>query len=71
MDERCEWNPKFGGPSSDPIAWGDCENQATVCLGRTTSWHLCDSCAALPEFKRFKVRVALRISVSASREQTK
>lgn len=58
--ERCEWNPRFNEPSSEPQAPGDCENNAAVCVGRSPTWHLCESCAALPRFKRFRVRQPLK-----------
>jgi len=58
--ERCEWNPRFNKPSSDPPAPGDCQNEAILCVGRSPNWHLCESCAAESRFKRFRVRVPLK-----------
>lgn len=54
--EPCEWNPKHRMESVEPPGDGDCPNEATICLGRYGEWHVCEACAALPEFKRFKVR---------------
>jgi len=58
--ERCEWNPRFHEPSSEPPAPGDCQNVAMLCVGRSPSWHVCESCAAEPRFRRYRVRVPLR-----------
>jgi hypothetical protein len=55
--ERCEWNP-----TRNRLTWSnenDCPNRATVCLGHNPSYHLCDSCASLPRFKRYRKRTSL------------
>lgn len=57
---RCEWNPARNAPSTDPPSEGDCPNEATVSVGRADTYHLCESCAALPRFARRKVRQALK-----------
>lgn len=49
---RCEYDPEAGHPAE--IGHG-CRNEATVSLGRG-KWHLCEPCAALPAFKRFRKR---------------
>jgi len=51
--EACEWDPDTGEAA---VVGGGCKNPATVVLGAVGEWHLCESCAALPVFKRFKVR---------------
>jgi hypothetical protein len=33
-----------------------CPNEATVVVGSTGDWHLCEDCARLPRFKRFTSR---------------
>ena len=58
--ERCWWNPVWGVPSWDPPRETDCPNEAEVVLGNNGGWHLCKQCAALPRFKRFKVRRPIR-----------
>ena len=60
MSELCEFNPKITKASYGGHVDGDCTNEATVCLGSRPSWHLCDSCAALPFFSRFRTRAPLR-----------
>lgn len=64
---RCEWNPAHHIPAWWPGLHGDCLNDATVTLGAKGDWHLCASCAALPEFRRFKVRRKLERSAKCQR----
>lgn len=47
---ECEWNPATGTAANmdDPT-----HGVATVSVG-DGKWHLCESCAALPQFKRYK-----------------
>jgi hypothetical protein len=52
----CEWDPTVGAASS--VAHG-CPNKATLSLGSDGSWHVCGSCAALPRFRKYRVRVRL------------
>lgn len=63
MTELCEWNPEAGRGSYEGEG---CPNPAAVSVGHQGSWHLCDSCAALPRFKRYKVRRRLDGSRRAS-----
>jgi hypothetical protein len=56
VSERCEYNPQLRCPSTDPPSRGDCPNDASVVLGANGKWHVCASCAQLPEFRRFRVR---------------
>ena len=58
--ERCEWNPVLKQAAFDPPLPTDCPNEATVSVGERKNWHLCESCAALPEFRRFRRRRNLR-----------
>lgn len=37
-----------------------CENEATMSVGANGQWRLCDICAALPQFARFRKRKPLR-----------
>ncbi len=51
--DQCEWEPKHGRPAhteDEPHA------DATVSVGADGQWHLCASCAQLPQFKRFTTR---------------
>lgn len=51
LPEQCEWNPTLNAAaSSDDAPHGD----AVWCVGAQGQWHLCDSCAQLPRFARFK-----------------
>lgn len=53
MADQCEWEPKHGRPAHlDDEHHGD----ATVSVGADGQWHLCKSCAQLPQFKRFTTR---------------
>lgn len=54
----CEWNPEAKrGLHVDERAHAF----ATVSVGRNyANWHLCAACAALPEFKRYRVRKSLK-----------
>jgi len=58
---RCEWDP---ANDRHALILGDkyegCANQATTCVGADGQWHLCDDCAALSRFKRFRTRKPLR-----------
>lgn len=64
MGERCDWNPKRHDVAYEPAREGDCPNEATVIVGGNGRWHLCDSCAALPEFSRFKARTRIESSAT-------
>lgn len=56
--DPCEYNPekKAARVTTDPD-----HGPATVSIGNGM-WHLCDSCAALPEFTRFKPKRLKRAS---------
>jgi hypothetical protein len=65
MYHLCEWDPVRGEPANyfDHGEWVEhlgCDNQSTLSVGANGKWHLCESCAALPEFKRYRKRVSLK-----------
>ena len=55
--EDCEYNPV-----EKRAAFTDEQGhaKATWSLGSNGQWHVCDECAALPEFKMFRKRVRLK-----------
>jgi hypothetical protein len=57
MTAPCEWNPTEDRPAT---AEDTVHAPATVVLGMDGCWHLCESCAALPRFARFRRRTTLR-----------
>lgn len=68
ITEYCEWNPERGTPATmertdgtrSPWVRHGCPQEATVSLGRGGNWHLCETCATLPAFRRYRVRKALK-----------
>lgn len=68
MGERCDWNPQKRDAATEPAAPGDCPNEATVIVGANGYWQLCESCAALPDFSRFKFRV--RMAAASDRDRS-
>lgn len=52
----CEWDP-VRNVASDGDEY---HAEATVSVGANGQWHLCAECAALPWFKRFRSRRALK-----------
>lgn len=59
---ECEYNPVTHGPACLPPLPGDCKNEADLMVGAKGEWHICATCAALPEFKKFRVRRPLKAS---------
>lgn len=61
--ELCEWNPIDDKPAEYLSSVADsrtgCKNEATVCVGVKVNWHLCQSCAGLPAFNKYRARVPL------------
>lgn len=52
--EMCEWNPDAGRAA---FSNEQGHAPATILVGRgSPNWHLCESCAALPRFARYKKR---------------
>lgn len=56
---KCEWNPVEHCAAEEPSKAFDCQNEATLSVGADGQWHLCQSCATDPYFKRFKTRAVL------------
>lgn len=68
----CEWDPEknapaveqrsiaiSGGMSTYSDGWeriSGCQREATLSVGANGEWHLCEKCAALPAFKRYRNR---------------
>lgn len=66
--ELCEWNPIHGVPAKSDLPY-NCQNEATWSVGRgKRTLHLCDKCAASPDFKRLKRRVRLKEGVWIAEE---
>jgi len=62
----CDWNPDKNEPSAY-ITGGygptnGCQNEATQRVGSVKVWHLCDNCAALPAFKKYRSIAKLPIT---------
>lgn len=57
--ETCEYNPSAKRAAYSGDDPGSCQHIARVCVGAKGAWHLCNKCAALPEFKRFRARSPL------------
>jgi hypothetical protein len=62
---RCEWNPHTKSLAQrrwagDRYVYSGCANEATLSVGADGKYHLCESCAALPEFRRYRRRVPLK-----------
>lgn len=55
-DMSCEWNPTLGKPATSE---DEIHARATLCVGVKESWHLCDDCAKLPYFNKYRSRIAL------------
>jgi hypothetical protein len=58
IPDGCEWDPETGTAAlaCDRHAM---TTPATVIVGSNGAWRLCDSCAALPEFRRLRRRVCV------------
>ncbi len=52
----CEYSPERG----DAAYEHEVHASATVIVGANGRWRLCDQCAALPKFNRFKVRTRIK-----------
>jgi len=64
---KCEWNPEANESACATYDSNNyvenhygCQNEATIMVGANGQWHLCESCAKLPKFKRFRVRKPLK-----------
>ena len=64
-DDLCEWDPRRNAPAQGiPVPGGyegytGCKARATMFVGANGAWRLCDGCAALPRFKRYRKRLRL------------
>jgi hypothetical protein len=64
MAEACEWDPVHDRPAAHVVADDPTQHaEAVWSVGVRPSWHLCESCAALPRFKRFRRRSRLSSGV--------
>ena len=50
----CEWDPDHDGPAL--IIVSRFHGDALWSVGACGQWHLCDACAQLPRFRRYRVR---------------
>lgn len=53
MTEPCEWNPGENRPAN---TGDEPHGEAVWSVGGRKNWHLCETCAALLEFKRMTKR---------------
>jgi len=53
--DTCEWNPETDTPAL--VDGTGCPSLATVIVGIGNDWHLCDSCADLPQFRAQRHRL--------------
>jgi len=59
--EQCEWNPKE--QRARYVGEVDCGNLAVWSIGEgRNNIHLCDDCAGLRKFSRFRKRTRLKVS---------
>lgn len=65
MIEYCEWNPTANRAAFE----GENHAAATVCVGADGRWHLCEQCAALPQFKRLKKRPLPNRAIAALQQE--
>jgi hypothetical protein len=54
--DPCEYNPVEKRPAYDH----EVHAEADLIVGADGAWRLCVACAALPEFRRFRVRKLVR-----------
>lgn len=52
-NEQCEYDPVRHAARYDGEG---CTNPATLNVGANGKWHICASCAALPEFSKYRSR---------------
>lgn len=61
MADLCEWDPTAGRAArevrtTDAVLRLGCTSRIEVVVGSAGQWRLCRSCAALPMFRRYRVR---------------
>lgn len=59
MKDPCEYNPQTHSASYE----NEVHASAELIVGASGQWRLCRSCAALPEFKRFKKKELIKINM--------
>ena len=62
----CEWN----ATKNEPTAVSDLHAVATVLVGSKTTWRLCENCANLPEFKRYRRRIRIVYRTQQTKSDT-
>lgn len=63
----CEWNPKA---KRGHVWWSDGKPHAFARVSlKRGAWLLCAACAALPEFKRYRVRKSLKSNAAPPKER--
>lgn len=62
----CEWNMT----KNEPTAVSDLHAVATVLLGSKTTWRLCEDCAKLPEFRRYRRRIRIVYGTQQTKSDT-
>ena len=67
LHDGCEWSPTKGEAAydNDPH-W--LASKAAWIVGAGGKWRLCEDCAQLPEFKRYRRRVRVKTPTPAPRE---
>lgn len=71
LNERCEWNPVLRVASLDPPRDTDCRNETWWSIGHgDRNFHVCDSCAKLPEFKLRSRRDPINANPAATASPT-
>lgn len=53
---RCDWDPE---KNAEAYSGEGCPNEAVLSVGSKDDWWLCEECAALPAFSRYKRREPL------------
>lgn len=55
VGDGCEWDPSTNKPATVGSAHS-VTTPATLIVGAQGNWRLCEECAALPRFRRYRVR---------------
>lgn len=71
LNERCEWNPLLRVASLDPPRDTDCRSETWWSIGHgDRNFHVCDSCARLPEFHLRRKRDPINANPLVSKQAT-
>ncbi len=57
VDDACEWDPETNTPAKVTVP---SHAQADLIVGANGEWRLCRSCAALPQFAKYRKRTEVR-----------